>query len=131
MFSKRNGDKMIKLATVFSGIGAIEHALDRLGWNHEVVFACDNGNIEIDIDPVEELNQIRKLENIDAKKEYVRSLYKNSSRKTNFVEKSYLANYKVKDDNFFYDTVYHMNNEGRNIRANILKQDLERKFNGS
>jgi DNA (cytosine-5)-methyltransferase 1 len=114
MFSKRNGDKMIKLATVFSGIGAIEHALDRLGWNHEVVFACDNGNIEIDIDPVEELNQIRKLENIDAKKEYVRSLYKNSSRKTNFVEKSYLANYKVKDDNFFYDIRLLDGNDFRN-----------------
>lgn len=33
---------MLRLATVFSGIGAIEHALKRMGLSHEVVFACDN-----------------------------------------------------------------------------------------
>lgn len=38
---------MIKLATVFSGIGAIEHALQRMGLEHEIVFACDNGDVEI------------------------------------------------------------------------------------
>lgn len=38
---------MIKLATVFSGIGAIEHALQRMGLDHEIVFACDNGDVEI------------------------------------------------------------------------------------
>ena len=38
---------MIKLATVFSGIGAIEHALDRMGLDHKIVFACDNGDIDI------------------------------------------------------------------------------------
>lgn len=38
---------MIKLATVFSGIGAIEHALDRMGIQHEIVFACDNGDVDI------------------------------------------------------------------------------------
>ena len=38
---------MIRLATVFSGIGAIEHALDRMGVEHEIVFACDNGDVEI------------------------------------------------------------------------------------
>lgn len=37
----------IKLATVFSGIGAIEHALDRMGLNHKIVFACDNGDVDI------------------------------------------------------------------------------------
>ena len=38
---------MIKLATVFSGIGAIEHALDRMGLQHKIVFACDNGDVDI------------------------------------------------------------------------------------
>lgn len=38
---------MLKLATVFSGIGAIEHALNRMGIDHEIVFACDNGDIDI------------------------------------------------------------------------------------
>ena len=51
---------MLKLATVFSGIGAIEHALDRMQIEHEIVFACDNGDVElqmpqvrIDIDSME------------------------------------------------------------------------------
>ena len=38
---------MIRLATVFSGIGAIEHALDRMGIEHNIVFACDNGDVEV------------------------------------------------------------------------------------
>lgn len=38
---------MIKLATVFSGIGAIEHALNRMGLENEIVFACDNGDVDI------------------------------------------------------------------------------------
>lgn len=38
---------MIRLATVFSGIGAIEHALDRMGLEHKIIFACDNGDVDI------------------------------------------------------------------------------------
>ena len=38
---------MLKLATVFSGIGAIEHALKRMGIEHEIVFASDNGDVDI------------------------------------------------------------------------------------
>lgn len=60
---------MIRLATVFSGIGAIEHALDRMGIEHKIVFACDNGdvdiltkNIEKDIDKIKE--EIQLLESI-------------------------------------------------------------------
>lgn len=38
---------MIRLATVFSGIGAIEHALDRMDIDHTIIFACDNGDVDI------------------------------------------------------------------------------------
>ena len=41
---------MLKLATVFSGIGAIEQALIRLDINHKIEFACDNGDVIIDGD---------------------------------------------------------------------------------
>lgn len=58
---------MIKLATVFSGIGAIEHALERMQLEHEIVFACDNGDVElempkvrIDIDSMERELEILK-----------------------------------------------------------------------
>ncbi len=60
---------MIRLATVFSGIGAIEHALDRMNIEHEIVFACDNGDVEIltkdvgmDVDTIgNELSELDKL----------------------------------------------------------------------
>lgn len=59
---------MLRLATVFSGIGAIEHALDRMNIEHKIVFACDNGDvklempkIDIDIDAIEsELKKLKK-----------------------------------------------------------------------
>ncbi|MBR0580850.1 MULTISPECIES: DNA cytosine methyltransferase [Bacillus] len=38
---------MLKLGTIFSGIGAIEHSLERLGIEYKVSFACDNGGIDI------------------------------------------------------------------------------------
>ena len=45
---------MIKLATVFSGIGAVEHALSRMDIDYEIVFACDNGEryIKAQIDSI-------------------------------------------------------------------------------
>lgn len=38
---------MLKLATVFTGIGAIEQALKRMNIKNEIVFACDNGGVDI------------------------------------------------------------------------------------
>ncbi len=38
---------MLKIGTVFSGIGAIEHALKRMAIPHKIVFACDNGDVDI------------------------------------------------------------------------------------
>lgn len=97
------GDIMIKLATAFSGIGAIEQALERLNIDYELEFACDNGDIEIDVDSDKELKIIRKMKTIQEKREYVDNLYMANSRKHNFVKDAYLANYSVKDNNFFYD----------------------------
>lgn len=97
------GDIMIKLATAFSGIGAIEQALERLNINYELEFACDNGDIEINVDYDKELKKIRKMKTIQEKREYVDNLYVTNSRKHNFVKDAYLANYSVKDNNFFYD----------------------------
>ena len=38
---------MLKVATVFSGIGAIEHALKRMDISHEIIFSCDIGDVDI------------------------------------------------------------------------------------
>ena len=59
---------MLRLATVFSGIGAIEHALERMQIEHKLVFACDNGDIDIltkeigmDVDAIgTELNDLKQ-----------------------------------------------------------------------
>ncbi len=60
---------MIRLATVFSGIGAIEHALDRMQIEHKIVFACDNGDVdilskEIPMNVCEIQNELESLKNL-------------------------------------------------------------------
>lgn len=88
---------MIKLATVFSGIGAIEHALDRMGLEHEIVFACDNGDIDVlskkideDIDIIKkefiELNNIISKIDTDESKDFSVQL-KKTEEKLKKVEK--------------------------------------------
>ena len=53
--------KKLRLATVFSGIGAIEHALDRMNLPHEIIFACDNGDVDILSKKIpEDINEIEK-----------------------------------------------------------------------
>ena len=47
LLTQNQGNNAIRLATVFSGIGAIEHALDRMNLNHKIVFACDNGDVDV------------------------------------------------------------------------------------
>lgn len=99
----RLGDYMIKLGSAFSGIGAIEQALERMNLDHEILFAIDNGNINIQFDENAELEKIKKMQTIKEKRLYNNNLYKSRTKKTNFVEISYLDNYKVNDNNFFYD----------------------------
>ena len=89
---------MLKLATVFSGIGAIEQALKRLHINHEIIFACDNGEVQIDVDTDSELEKIKSLDNPKEKLKYVKDLYSSKSKRKNFVEESYLANYSIKNN---------------------------------
>ena len=75
---------MIRLATVFSGIGAIEHALDRMQLEHKIVFACDNGDIEIltkdvgmNLDAIsEELSDLENMVDSIHENNQVQDLYK-------------------------------------------------------
>ena len=60
---------MLRLGTLFSGIGAVEQALIRMNIKHEIVFACDNGDIDIDIDLGEEKKKIFKMTSKKEKKE--------------------------------------------------------------
>lgn len=94
---------MLRLGTLFSGIGAAEQALIRMNIKHEIVFACDNGDIDIDIDLDEEKKKIFKMTSKKEKKEYVDKLYSSKSRKQNYVKQSYIANYKIKEEDFHLD----------------------------
>lgn len=75
---------MIKLATVFSGIGAIEHALDRMQLAHEIVFACDNGDVDIltkeigmNVDDIgSELSELKRIISVIHDNGEVQDLYK-------------------------------------------------------
>lgn len=59
----------MKLATVFSGIGAIEQALHRMGIDYEIVFACDNGDVELNLLEGEELEDYIRLKKLRSKKQ--------------------------------------------------------------
>jgi len=95
----------LRLATLFSGIGAIEQALIRNKTAHEIVFACDNGDVEIEYNHVEEFKKIQQMESKLEKKKYVDDLYASKSKKHNYVKQSYLANYgnNILEDDFHLD----------------------------
>ena len=59
----------MKLATVFSGIGAIEQALHRMGIDYEIVFACDNGDVELNLLDGDELEDYTILKKQRSKKQ--------------------------------------------------------------
>lgn len=92
---------MIKLATVFSGIGAIEQALKQMNLEYEIVFACDNGERYLDIDQEEIIEQIKGLSEQEKEKK-IREIY-NSTGKENNVKKSYFANYDITEDRWYED----------------------------
>lgn len=94
--------RTLNIATVFSGIGAFEWALKRLDVKTNILFACDNGEREIEYDD-SLIDEVRKLKTIDEKHEFVEKLYESKTRKTNFVKKSYLHNHNCPENRFFQD----------------------------
>ena len=92
---------MIRLGTLFSGIGAIEQALLKMNIEHRIVFACDNGEREIN-KSIEQLNSILDTVPVSQRKKKLAQLY-DSTGKKNHMELSYKANYEIADDNFYQD----------------------------
>lgn len=109
--------KKINIATVFSGIGAPEQALKKLGFKTNIVFACDNGEIEIK-DNVEDIKKV--IDEMDDKSAnaYVKKLY-SLTKKKNYVKISYFANYKIKEDNW-YDDIRFLNGEIYKNKVDLL-----------
>ena len=107
---------MLKVATVFSGIGAIEFALKRMNIEHEVIFACDNGEREVEIEYEKEKPIVDSLSTAQEKKEYVEKLYAKKTKSKNYMQESYLANYNIKDNMFFQDVCLL---DGRDFRGQV------------
>lgn len=95
----------IRLATVFSGIGSIEFAMKRMHIPHSLVFACDNGERDIDYDLEVERKKVFSLDGSINKKKYVDELYESKTHSKNYVKEAYLANYPNFDENFYFQDI--------------------------
>ena len=92
---------MIRLATVFSGIGAVEHALDRLKIPYQIAFACDNGERRLKTSYEEIAQKTAGMSNED-RDAFVSDLY-NDEAGINYVEREYKANYPIDEKDYFQD----------------------------
>ncbi len=91
----------MRIATVFSGIGAFETALEKKQIDYEITFACDTGERCLK-QTYEEILQDTKLLSNKERNEYIKELY-SKDKKPNYVKKSYFANHKIKEENWFED----------------------------
>ena len=76
---------MLKVGTLFSGIGAFEHALNQLGIEHEIVFACDCGERELPL-KYGDLFQLTRDLSADQKYEYCKDYINRIGVKVEFRE---------------------------------------------
>lgn len=100
IFPKIEHMSHIHLGTVFSGIGAPEQALKKLGISYKVVFACDNGERAPKLDD----NSFRELVASTPKElreEKIEGIYKEVGE--NRMELTYKANYDIDKNSFFQD----------------------------
>lgn len=109
----------IHVGSLFSGIGAFEFALERLNVPFDIVFACDNGERDIDKSKVDEgLEEIKFKISAKEKADFSKEFYSRYTRKTNFVEITYLQNYeKFIDDDLFYQDARMV--DGRDFKGGI------------
>ena len=129
---------MIRLATAFSGIGAIEHALNRMGLENEIVFACDNGEVDIltkevetDIDDIEaelkilsgQINEISFNDDVeDLYKDQLEGMLVASTTEFKDVYKQ-LDNIEEKDNQLLEATTKAL------LDSNVLKASRKKEYN--
>ena len=92
---------MIRLATLFSGIGAIEQALLKTNIPHKIIFACDNGERELELSKDEILRNTDNM-SLEEKKQYIDDLY-GKLKKPNCMYETYKLNYEIDDKDFYQD----------------------------
>lgn len=129
---------MIRLATAFSGIGAIEHALNRMGLENEIVFACDNGDVSIltkdvdtDIDEIKiELDSLSELIEEISSHYNMEDLYRNQLEgmlRTSMIEfdevEELFKNIEEKDNELLKNTTIEL------LDSNLLKTNRNKEYN--
>lgn len=111
---------MLKIGTVFSGIGAFEYMLKSKKIKHEILFACDCGDRKVDITN-EELSRLSKLpypqRTIEAEKLY------SKCKKENRIKDTYLKNYNFDKGKWYSDI--------RFLDGNIYKNKIDIFVGGS
>lgn len=73
---------MIKVATVFSGIGAAEQALKQINKDFEIIFACDNGERYLK-ESAEDISKILKKYPKARREEILREIYDRTGKENN------------------------------------------------
>ncbi len=113
----------MRLATVFSGIGAIEQALIRLGISFDIAFACDNGDVELNLLSGDDLIEYKRLTKLRSKKQLkakneIEELSKLISKEQAFAEtlREKVRNMSSKDEKReFVEQLYKNNGKGTNF----------------
>ena len=113
--------KSINIGTVFSGIGAPEQALIKMGLKPNILFACDNGEIEIS-QSAEEIKAATEGMSSEETNEFVKKIYR-STKKTNYVKQSYFANYNIQEKDWYDDI--------RFLDGSIYKNKIDLLIGGS
>lgn len=91
---------LLHIATVFSGIGAFEKALNNLKLEHKTLFACDTGERYLP-ETTDELISEFKNSSFQSINDFIRNKYSNLKKK-NFVKETYSMNYDFED---WYDDI--------------------------
>lgn len=112
---------MIRLGTLFSGIGAVEQALNLMNIDHANVFACDNGELELKLLPGEKQKEYDKLKKIAR----YRITPEETKRLSALIkeERKIIEDYAQKVRNLpsiaekrrFVDDLYEKNSKGKNL----------------
>ena len=112
---------MIRIATVFSGIGAAEQALKQLGVDHRIVFACDNGERYLK-QTTEDIESLLVGKDDAEVQEIINALYEKTNKPNN-VKASYVANYDDILEDWYEDI--------RFLNGNKYKGDVDIRVGGS
>lgn len=111
----------MRLGTLFSGIGAIEQALNLMNIDHVNVFACDNGELELKLLPKgkqEEYDKLKKIARYRITPEEAKRLSALTKEERKIIEDYALkiSNLpSIADKRRYVDDLYEKNSKGINL----------------